>query len=180
MMTNYNLIYLLLWLLARCNRNDILNPPGKGKGWTIDVIKWNNIKANIPVMITFDGFRAADSVGISYDYTALVIKRSGCYELEYLVNVNDFVLVGGRPTRYNGIEAFMAVNGNPISKPFRVDPTGILFNKVTTVATDKITFIKLKENDEISIMLRSSANGSSMTVTPSAWLEARYICNRRK
>ena len=168
-----NLFWLLLLLLSRCNREA---PPliDKGEGWTTNVINWNKVTANTPVLIPFDGFRATEAVGKSDDNAALIIKRGGCYDLEYLANINSFRVSGPHPP-YRGIEVYLTVNGAPITAPVRVDPTGALFNKPATVAADKAENVRLNQGDEISVALRATTNGSSMTVTPSAWLDAYYI-----
>ncbi|MCL2337656.1 MAG: hypothetical protein FWC60_09575 [Firmicutes bacterium] len=172
-MFDTNCVFPLMLLLSRCNGNVTPNIT-LGELWTTGVINWNQISANMPVMVKFDNFSPAKCVGKSDDNTALVVKRSGCYYLDYLVNISNFVAAGTSPA-YNGIEVYMAVNGNPVSSPVKLDPTGSLSGRVTSVATDKIESVWLNRCDKISLMLRASANGTSMTVTPSAWLDAAYL-----
>ena len=152
----------------RCNCNQMM----KGEGWTTTVIKWKFIMANVPEKLVFDGFRATANVGKSDDNTALVIRRSGCYDLEYLVNVSKFDT--SDHNAYTGIEVYLTANGNPVSQSVRVDPIKGIHG--TTVATDKMAAVRLNQGDEISLVLRASTNGTSMIVTPSAWLDAYFVC----
>ena len=136
----------------------------------MDVHRWEYVTANEPVKIMFDDFRVAKHVDKSDDNTALVIKTRGCYDLEYLVNVNSFI--ASAPC-YSGIETYMAVNGKPILSAVKVYP-----EKNKTVATDFKGALTLNRNDKITLVLRSSANGTLLTVTPSAWLDVYYIGDR--
>jgi|GEM_PF-5733626 len=149
-------------------------PCNKGEAWTTDVKNWNFVKAHDPVTLVFDGFKTTENIGKSDDNTALAIRRSGCYDLEYLVNVSNF-----EPTdssAYNGIEVYLTVNGNPISQPVRVDPTNTVKGIKTTVAADRISSVKLCRCNEISVVIRTTSNGKALTVTPSAWLDAYFVC----
>jgi len=134
-----------------------------GEGFTLDVHTFDGIEL---ADVRFDGFKLENMLSGDGN-TALVVQRSGCYELEYLVTVSDFVT---SDFGYEGIDVFMSVNGDPLLPPVRVDPAGAF--DFPAVARDTRPAVQLRRGDKITLVLHPTAEGD-LTITPSAWLEAR-------
>ena len=139
-----------------------------GEGFTLDIYEWTGVEV---ADVVFDGFRLENMLS-GDGGTALVVQRSGCYALEYLVTVSDFVT---SDPGYTGIDVFMSVNGTPLSLPVRVDPAGSF--AFPAVAKDVFPGVQLNRGDKITLTLHATAEGD-LTITPTAWLEAKRIGNR--
>jgi len=150
---------------CRCNR--CCPAPGtanvNGEAFTTEIHSWVGIE-EVPVY--FDGFRLENMLS-GAGGTALVVQRGGCYDLEYLVTISSFDTVD--PV-YVGVDVVMAVNGTLLTPARRVDPTGAF--DFPAVATDIKPAVQLNRGDKITLLLRATTEGD-LTVTPSAWLEAR-------
>ena len=131
----------------------------RGRAQTTSTLDWGSLEAGNTVPVEFDSFDL-ENMHSNTEGTALVADRAGCYELEYLANVG-FDATGA-------VEVFLAVNGNPLLPPVSVDPVG----EGTTVAADLKPAVPLQPGDEVSLELYNTVGGT-LSVTPSAWIEAR-------
>jgi hypothetical protein len=127
------------------------------------VLDWGFLEAGNIVTAEFQSFDL-ENMRSNDDGTALIADLGGCYELEYLANVG-FDATGA-------VEVYLTVNGEALLPPVAVDPVG----EGTTVAADLKPAVPLRQGDEVSLVLQPTASGG-LSVTPSAWLEARRTGN---